>query len=318
MKKYKNSKIFLAGHKGLVGSSVYKLLISKGFKKILVADKKLLDLRDQKKVSIFFKKNKPKFVIIAAAKVGGIKANMDYSAEFIYDNLQIQNNIIHQSYLSGVKNLVFLGSSCIYPKFSPQPIKEDYLLTSELEKTNEAYAIAKISGVKLCEFYNKQYNTNYKSLMPCNTFGPNDNYNLETCHFFPALVRKVYEAHRSKKKTIQLWGNGKTKREVIYVEDLAEAIIFFLFKKTKHTLINIGTQRELSINSYLKKIMNEFKLNSGLDIKYIKKNLVGTPRKVLSTKIANSYGWVASTPLKVAIHKTVKDFRKHYLKYSKL
>ena len=209
MKKNKSKKIFLAGHNGLVGSAILKKLnLKKKNHKILTINKKNLDLTNQKKVFNFFKKNKPQYVIIAAAKVGGIKANNDYGADFIYDNLQIQNNIIHAAYENRVKSLIFLGSSCIYPKFSKQPIKEQYLLNSELEKTNEAYAVAKIAGVKMCQYYNQQYQTNFKSLMPCNTYGPNDNYNTETSHFLPALIRKIYEAKINNKKILELWGNG--------------------------------------------------------------------------------------------------------------
>ena len=263
-----------------------KLNLKKKNHKILKINKKNLDLRNQKKVFDFFKKNKPQYVIIAAAKVGGIKANNDYGADFIYDNLQIQNNIIHAAYENRVKSLIFLGSSCIYPKFSKQPIKEQYLLNSELEKTNEAYAVAKIAGVKMCQYYNQQYQTNFKSLMPCNTYGPNDNYNTETSHFLPALIRKIYEAKINNKKILELWGNGKTKRELIFVDDLADATIFFLFKKTNQDLINIGTQKEFTILKYAKVIMKQLKIN--LKIKYINKSLVGTPRKILDCSVAKS------------------------------
>lgn len=309
----KNYKIFLAGHRGLVGSSILKRLKEKGFKKIITVDKKKLDLRDQKKVSYFFKKNKPDAVIIAAAKVGGIKVNNIYGASFIYDNLQIQNNLIHQSYISKVKNLVFLGSSCIYPKFAKQPIKEKYLLNSELESTNEAYAIAKIAGVKMCEYYNKQYDTNFKSLMPCNTYGPNDNYDLESSHFLPALIRKIYEAKKNNKSHIKIWGNGKTKREVIYVEDLADAVIYFLFKKTKIPLINIGTQKDFTILEYAKLIMKE--MNVKFKIQYINKSLTGTPRKILDCSLARKLGWFSKISLKDGLKKTILEFEKSYENY---
>lgn len=314
MKKY-DAKIFLAGHNGLVGSSILKILKLKGFKRITTINSSYLDLRDQKKVKLFFQENKPDYVINAAAKVGGIKINNDRSAEFIYDNLQIQNNIIHEAFLAGVKNIVFLGSSCIYPKLCKQPIKEKYLLTSELEKTNEAYSIAKIAGVKLCEFYNKQYKTNYKSLMPCNTFGPNDNYNLETSHFLPALLRKIYEAKLYNKKSIEIWGNGKTKREVIYVDDIAEAVIFFLFKKTPEHLINIGTQKEFTIEQYAKLIMKELDVN--LKIKFIRKSLVGTPRKVLDCSLAKKLSWKSKISFSEGIRRTIKDFKSKYSFYVK-
>ena len=314
MKKNKSKKIFLAGHNGLVGSAILKKLnLKKKNHKILTINKKNLDLRNQKKVFDFFKKNKPQYVIIAAAKVGGIKANNDYGADFIYDNLQIQNNIIHAAYENRVKSLIFLGSSCIYPKFSKQPIKEQYLLNSELEKTNEAYAVAKIAGVKMCQYYNQQYQTNFKSLMPCNTYGPNDNYNTETSHFLPALIRKIYEAKINNKKILELWGNGKTKRELIFVDDLADATIFFLFKKTNQDLINIGTQKEFTILKYAKVIMKQ--LNINLKIKYINKSLVGTPRKILDCSVAKSNGWKYSTSIENGINLTIKDFIKNYHRY---
>ncbi len=226
-------KIFLAGHKGLVGSAILRKLKAAGYKNVINIDRKNLDLLNQAEVFKFLEINKPSAVIIAAAKVGGIQANKQNSAEFIYENLAIQNNLIHGSYMAGIKNLIFLGSSCIYPRNSKQPIKEEYLLSGSLEKTNEAYAVAKIAGVKICEYYNRQYKLNYKSLMPCNTFGPNDNYNLFSSHFFPALISKIMQAVKNNKKYICLLGNGKTQRELIYVDDVADAVIFFLFKKTK-------------------------------------------------------------------------------------
>ncbi|QIZ20796.1 GDP-L-fucose synthase [Candidatus Pelagibacter giovannonii] len=309
----KNAKIFVTGHKGLVGSAVIRRLKKLGFKNILTVSKKKLDLRDQKKVNLFLNKYQPNSLIIAAAKVGGIKTNNELTGEFIYDNLQIQNNLIHGAYKYGIKNLIYLGSSCIYPKFSKQPIKEDYLLTGELEKTNEAYAVAKIAGVKMCEYYNKQYNTNYKSLMPCNTFGSNDNYDLLSSHFIPALIRKIFEAKIKKKKSIELWGNGKTKRELIFVDDLADAIIFFLFKKTKKNLINIGTQVEFTIEEYAKLIMK--KLNVNLSIKYKKKSLVGTPRKIMDSSLAKKLGWKSKIKIEEGIDFCLRDFKENYKKY---
>ena len=309
----KKSKIFVAGHKGLVGSAIIRKLKEQNFTNIITASRKQLDLRDQKKVDTFFNLHKPTSVVIAAAKVGGIKTNSELTAEFIFDNLQIQNNLIDSSYKNKVKNLVFLGSSCIYPKFSKQPMKEDYLLTGKLEKTNEAYAIAKIAGVKMCEYYNKQYGTNYKSLMPCNTFGPNDNYNLSSSHFLPALIRKIYEAKKNKKNYIEIWGNGKTKRELIYVDDIADATIYFLFKKTKKNLINIGTQKEFSIEKYAKIIMNT--MNTKLNIKYINKTLVGTPRKIMDCSLSKKLGWSSKTSIYNGIKISVNDFEKNYMKY---
>ena len=311
----KKDKIFVAGHNGLVGSAIVRKLKEKKFKNIIVIPRKYLNLFNQKNVENFFKKTKPKNVIIAAAKVGGIKTNNEKVAEFIYENIQIQTNLIHCAFKYKVKNLIFLGSSCIYPKFSKQPIKEKYLLTSELEKTNEPYAIAKISGVKMCEYYNKQYNTNFKSLIPTNTFGPNDNYNLVTSHFLPALIRKIYEAKINKKSHVELWGDKKTKRELIYVDDLAEASIYFLFKKSKKNLINIGTKKDFIIEYYAKQIMQI--LGIKLKINQIQKNLKGTPRKILDCTVANNLGWRPKVKIDKGIRLTINDFIKNYKKYTK-
>ena len=222
-------RIFVAGHKGLVGSAIIRKLKSKGYKNIITIDKSKLDLTNQEKVFQFLKK-RPEFIFIAAAKVGGIYSNNKYRAEFIYNNLAIQNNIIHSAYKCGIKNLIFLGSSCVYPKYCKQPIKEEYLLSNSLEKTNEPYAIAKIAGIKLCESYNHQYKTNYKCLMPTNTFGPNDNYDPLNSHFFPSLIRKIHSNKITKKRELILWGDGSPKREVIYVDDIADACVFFMKK----------------------------------------------------------------------------------------
>ena len=222
-----NSKIYVAGHNGLVGSAILRRLRLKGFNNIIYRSKKQLDLKDQKKVFKFLKKNKPNFIFIAAAKVGGIYSNNKYRAEFIYENLLIQTNLIHSAYLCNIKNLIFLGSSCVYPKFCKQPIKENFLLSGLLETTNEPYAIAKIAGIKMCESYNLQYGTNYKCLMPTNTFGPNDKYDTLDSHFFPALLKKVYKLKINNKNSLQIWGNGKAKRELIYVDDVADAYIFY-------------------------------------------------------------------------------------------
>jgi GDP-L-fucose synthase len=246
----KNSKIYVAGHNGLVGSAIVRILKKKGYRKIITKTRKKLDLTNQNKVFNFLKKNKPDMIFIAAAKVGGISANNKFRVEFIYENLEIQNNIIHAAFKNKINNLIFLGSSCVYPRNCPQPIKEEYLLTGPLEKTNEPYAIAKIAGIKLCESYNIQYNTNYKCLMPTNTYGINDNYDLETSHFFPALIKKIYDYSNKGKKSIKLWGTGNPKRELIYVDDLADACVFFMNKKTNKTLINIGTQKEMTIKDY--------------------------------------------------------------------
>ena len=304
-----HSKIFLAGHNGLVGSAILRKLKKKNYKKIITISRKKLDLRDQNKVFKYLKKIKPRAVIIAAATVGGIKFNNNYKADFIYDNLSIQNNLIHGSYLSGVKDLIFLGSSCIYPKFCTQPIKEENLLTGILEKTNEPYAVAKIAGIKLCESYNSQYKTNYKCLMPSNSYGPNDNYDYDSSHFFASIFRKIYDA-KMKKKELILWGNGKTKREIIFSDDLADACIYFLKKKTKHSLINIGTGNDKTINEYAKLIMEFF--NVKLKIKYINKSLTGTPRKLLSVSRAKNYGWKSKTDIKKGLKLTYENFKKVY------
>ncbi len=285
----KKSKIFVAGHNGLVGSSVVRRLKYFGFKKIITRTKKELDLRVQKKVQIFFKNNNIDAVINAAGKVGGIYANNTYRADFIYDNLSIQNNIINSCYLNRIKNLIFLGSSCIYPRDSKQPIKEEFLLNGPLEKTNEPYAIAKIAGIKMCESYNFQYKTHYKCLMPCNLYGPNDNFNLETSHFLPALIIKIYLAKLKKNNQIVIWGTGSPKRELMYVDDLADACIFFLKKKTKETLINVGSSIERSINDYAKFIIK--KISANVKIKFDKSKPDGTPRKIVDSSIARKYGW---------------------------
>ena len=246
----KNSKIFIAGHRGMVGSAILDLLKKKNFKNLITRTKEQLNLLDQTKTFKFLNKNKPEIVIIAAAKVGGIKANNTKRAEFIYENAQVQNNLIHGSYLAGIKKLIFLGSSCIYPRDCKQPIKEDYILNGKLEYTNEPYAIAKILGAKMIENYNAQYGTEYLCLMPCNLYGPNDNYDLDNSHFLPAMIRKLHEAKIQNKKTVIFWGNGKPKRELMHVDDLADACFHFLSKKTKHCLINIGSGEELTINQY--------------------------------------------------------------------
>lgn len=307
----KNAKIFLAGHKGHLGSAIYKKLIKKGFKKIITVNKKKLNLLDQKKVFSFLKKQKPKVVIIAAARVGGIFANNNNRAEFIYENLTIQNNLIHGSYINGIKNLIFFGSSCIYPKNIMKPITEDMLLTGKLEYTNEPYAIAKIAGVKLCENYNRQYKTNYKCLMPCNSYGPNDNYNLKNSHFFAALIKKTYLAKKHKKKYLEIWGTGKPKREIIFVEDIADACIFFMKKKTSKVLINIGTGKDLTIENYAKYLIKFF--NANLKIKKNLKMPDGIKRKLLNISLAKSLGWRARTKLKEGLKITIQDFNSRKL-----
>jgi GDP-L-fucose synthase len=300
------SKIYVAGHNGLVGSSIVRRLKLKGYKNILTADRKNLDLTSQQKVFDFLKKKKPKIVIIAAAKVGGIYANNTYRADFIYENLAIQNNLIHGSFLNNIKNLLFLGSSCIYPRDSKQPIKEKYLLKGPLEFTNEPYAIAKIAGIKLCENYNFQYKTNYKCLMPTNVYGPGDNYDPKNSHVFAALIKKIHDAKIKNKKQIILWGDGTPKREFIYVDDLADACIHFMKIKTRESWINIGTGKDFTISQYAKIIMKYLKCN--LKIKFDNTKPNGSPRKLLDISVAKKYGWTAKTNLQSGFIKTYKNF----------
>lgn len=309
------SKIYIAGHKGLVGSAITRKLKEKGYKNLLFASRKALDLTNQNSVIKFLKKNKPKFIFIAAAKVGGIYANDKYKADFIYSNLSIQINLIHGAYVCGIKDLIFLGSSCVYPKKCKQPIKEEYLLNGELEKTNEPYAIAKISGIKMCESYNYQYNTNYKCLMPTNTFGPNDNYDDLNSHFFPSLIKKIHLSKINNKKEITLWGNGKSKREVIYVDDVADACVFFMKKKTRDLVINIGSGKDFSIKQFAKIIASRINPKINLKIKFDKTKPNGTFRKVLDVSLAKKYGWNSKLKLEQAIDITYLDYLKKYKKY---
>ncbi len=308
MQVKKNSKIFLAGHKGMVGSSILRYLRKKKYKKIYTVNKKKVDLLDQKKTEKYLKFVKPDCVIIAAAKVGGIIANKKNKAEFIYQNLMIQTNLIHSSYKCGVKKLIFLGSSCIYPKYAAQPIKESSLLTGKLENTNDAYAVAKIAGVKMCEAYNEKYGLSYICLMPSNLYGPNDNYDLNNSHFFPALIKKIHNAKENKIRSINLWGDGKAKRELLFVDDLANACEFFMRKKVRHTIINIGSGHEKKIIDYAKFIMK--KLNIKLNIKLDRSKPNGTPRKILNTKLAKNYGWKSKISLDKGFDITYKNFVK--------
>ena len=309
MIKY-NSKIFIAGHKGLVGSAIFRKLREKGYKNIIIADRKKLDLTDQARVIKFLKSKKPDFIFIAAAKVGGIYYNLKHKADFITENIQIQTNLIHGAYKCGIKELIFLGSSCVYPKNCKQPIKENYLLSGELEETNDAYAIAKISGVKMCQSYNEQYNTKYKCLMPTNTYGPNDNYDKINSHFFPALIKKVHQLKSSKNKIITLWGNGTPKREVIHVDDIADACVYFMKKKTKDFLINIGTGKDYTIKFYLELIAKVILGKKKLKIKYDKSKPNGVPRKVMDVSLAKKYGWKHKINLKMSIKITYQSFLK--------
>ncbi|WP_246153842.1 GDP-L-fucose synthase family protein [Sulfurimonas indica] len=279
----KNSKIYVAGHRGLVGSAIVKNLQSKGYNNLVLKTHDELDLIDQKAVAEFFEKEKPEYVILAAAKVGGIVANNTYRADFIYENLQIQNNVIHQSYLNGVKKLLFLGSTCIYPKNAPQPMKEDSLLTSELEYTNEPYAIAKIAGIKMCESYNIQYGTNFISVMPTNLYGPNDNFDLETSHVLPALLRKMHEAKLNNEKQVEIWGSGKPRREFLYSEDMADACVFLLENRDfKDTYIeNDGSNDNCTPYSIKNKEIRNTHINIGTGVDISIKELALTIKKIV-------------------------------------
>ena len=307
-----NSKIYIAGHNGMLGSSILRVFKKKGYKRLITIDKNKLDLKNQLDVIKFFKKKKPDVVIIAAAKVGGIKANMQFPANFISDNLQIQTNLINSSYIHKVKKLIFFGSSCIYPKNLKKPIKENQILTGVLETTNESYAIAKIAGIKMIDSYNKQYKTNYLSLMPCNLFGPNDNYNLENSHFLPALIKKIYLASKKKdNKVVKLWGTGKPLREVLYVDEVANACEFFLTKKVKKSLINIGSPIEMTIKDYANHIKKN--IDPNIKIKFDNnKKMDGVKRKKLNISLANKYGWKSKMNFKKVLKEIINDFRNSY------
>ena len=307
-----NSKVFIAGHNGMLGSAILRELKKKGYKKLIIIDKKKLDLRNQNSVRKFFKKKKPDAVIIAAAKVGGIKANIDYPANFISDNLEIQTNLITSSYLHKVKKLILFGSSCIYPKHLKKPIKENQILTGVLEETNESYAIAKIAGIKMIESFNKQFNTNYICLMPCNLFGPKDNYDLKNSHFLPALIKKIYLASLKKRdKVANLWGTGKPLREVLYVDDVAKACEFFLRKKTKKSLINIGSPIEMTIKDYANYIKN--KIDPNVLVKFNNnKKLDGVMRKKLNISLAHRYGWRSKMNFSKVLDEIIEDFKISY------
>ena len=304
------SKVFIAGHNGMLGSSIFRKLKKKGYKNIITINRKKLDLRNQNAVEKFFKNRKPDVVIIAAAKVGGIKANIEYPANFISDNLQIQTNLISLSHLHNVKKLILFGSSCIYPKYLNKPIKESQIMTGVLEKTNESYAVAKIAGIKMIESFNKQYNRNYICLMPCNLFGPNDNYDTQNSHFLPALIKKIYLASKKKgkNKIVKLWGTGKPLREVLHVDEVASACEFFLRKKIKNSLINIGSPIEMSIKNYAylikKKIDPEVKIKFNND-----KKIDGVMRKKLNLSLANSYGWKSKMNFSKSLDKIIEDFK---------
>jgi GDP-L-fucose synthase len=316
-----NSKIYVAGHHGLVGSAIVRELKSKGFNNLVVRSRSELDLTDQKLCENFFNDEKPDYVILAAAKVGGIYANSNYPADFIYNNLAIQNNIIHFSYLSGVKKMIFLGSSCIYPSECEQPIKEDYLLSGKLEFSNRPYALSKISGIEMCSSYNRQHNTNFLAIMPCNLYGINDNYHQANSHVIPALIRKFHEAKLSNQKSVTLWGSGKPLREFLYSNDLANAIIFILnlkereFKSLlfpdnkidKFPCLNIGSSHEISIFNLSILIKDIVGFNG--EIIFDQSKLDGTYRKLLDSSRIASMGWNFTTTLRDGIIFTYEDFK---------
>ena len=306
-----DSKIFIAGHKGMLGSSILRILKKKGYKNLITVEKKSLDLRNQASVQNFFKKKKLDAVIIAAAKVGGIKANINYPANFINDNLQIQTNLISLSHENKVEKLILFGSSCIYPKNLKKPIKENQIMTGVLEKTNESYSIAKIAGIQMVQSFNQQYKTKYVCLMPCNLFGPNDNYDLNNSHFLPALIKKIYLASKKKKnKTVNLWGTGKPLREVLYVDEVAKACEYFLRKRNSSSLINIGSPIEMTIKNYAIKIKN--KIDPSVLIRFNnKKKLDGVKRKKLDVSLAKKNGWSSKMNFKEALDNTIKDFKKN-------
>lgn len=300
----KNSKIYVAGHRGLVGSAIVRNLKERGFTNLLVRTHKELDLKRQEDVEKFFEQEKPEYVFLAAAKVGGIHANSTYPAEFIYDNLMIESNIIHSSYKNKVKKLLFLGSSCIYPKFAEQPIKEEYLLTGELEETNEAYAIAKITGIELCKFYRRQYGCDFISAMPTNLYGINDNFDLETSHVLPALIRKIHEAKIANKEEVVIWGTGKPLREFMYVDDLADALVHLMLNYSEEIHVNMGTGKDISIGE-LAEVVKEVIGYKGKIVNDLSKP-DGTPRKLLDVSRLEVTGWKYKIELKEGIEKTYK------------
>jgi len=315
----KTSKIYVAGHRGLVGSAILKNLTSKGFSNIVTRTHAELDLTNQQAVVDFFAQEKPEYVFLAAAKVGGIVANNTYRADFIYENLAIQNNVIHQSYVHGVKKLLFLGSTCIYPKNAPQPMKEEYLLISELEYTNEPYAIAKIAGIKMCESYNLQHGTNFISVMPTNLYGPNDNFDLETSHVLPALIRKIHEAKLRGDKKVEIWGSGKPRREFLYSEDMADACVFVMEnvdfkdlikdkKEIRNTHLNIGTGEDISIRELAELIQHIVGYEGALIYNTSKPD--GTMIKLTNPSKLHALGWKHQVELEEGIRKVYSWFLK--------
>jgi GDP-L-fucose synthase len=309
-KKYKmeqNSKIYIAGHRGMVGSAIMRNLQSKGYDNIITRSSKELDLRNSQAVSDFFNSEKPEFVFLAAAKVGGIQANNVYRADFIYENLMIQNNVIHNSYLNGVKKLMFLGSSCIYPKLAPQPLKEEYLLTGLLEETNEPYAIAKIAGIKMCESYKRQYGCNFISVMPTNMYGPNDSYNLNNSHVLPALIRKFHDAKENDLPSVEMWGTGIPMREFLHADDLGDACVFLMNTYDGEQFVNIGSGTDLTIKD-LALLIKDIVGYAGEIVHDLSKP-DGTPRKLMDVSYLHSLGWKHKIELPEGIKQVYEDFK---------
>jgi GDP-L-fucose synthase len=304
----KNSKIYIAGHRGLVGSAIVRRLTELGYHNLVYQTSKELDLRDLSAVTLFFQREKPEYLFLAAAKVGGIHANHTYPAEFIHDNLMIQNNLIDNAYRYGVKKLLFLGSSCIYPKLAPQPMSEDCLLTGPLEVTNEAYAIAKIAGIKMCQAYNRQYGTDFIAVMPTNLYGPNDNYDLENSHVLPALIRKFHEAKVNGMPFVEVWGSGTPRREFLYSDDLADACVFLIRNYSGDEIVNIGVGADITIRE-LAELIGKVTGYSG-EIKWNTAMPDGTPRKLLDVSKLSKLGWQARISLEDGIRMAYEDFKK--------
>ena len=306
----KDSKIYIAGHRGMVGSAIYRKLQEKGFYNFVLKTSKELDLRNQQAVSDFFQVQKPDYVFLAAAKVGGIIANSTYRADFLYENLAIQNNVIHSAYETGVKKLMFLGSSCIYPKLAPQPLKEEYLLSGLLEETNEPYAIAKIAGIKLCEAYRMQYGCDFISVMPTNLYGPNDNYDLKNSHVLPAMIRKFHEAKESKNESVTLWGTGSPMREFLHADDLAEACAYLMENYSEPQFINVGTGIDITIKELAETVSKIVGFEGRLVWDTTKPN--GTPRKLMDVSKLHEQGWKHKIDLQEGISLTYQDFLEHH------
>jgi GDP-L-fucose synthase len=306
----KKDKIYIAGHRGMVGSAIVRKLQAEGFSNLLLRTSKELDLRNQQAVAAFFATEKPDFVFMAAARVGGILANNTYRADFLYDNLMIQNNIVHEAHANGVNKLLFLGSSCIYPKLAPQPLKEEYLLTGLLEHTNEPYAIAKIAGIKLCDAYRTQYGCNYISVMPTNLYGPNDNYDLKGSHVLPALIRKFHEAKINNEPSVIMWGTGPPMREFLHADDLADACYFLMQKYNEEGFVNIGVGEDITIKNLALLIKDIVGYTGTIEHDLSKPD--GTPRKLMDVSKLHSLGWKAKIGLREGIEQAYVDFKENY------